>query len=165
VAVPMKIVSKVTMPFIWLLTTSTDFLLKILQIKPTADGKVTEEEIKAIIKEGTEGGEIQEIEHDIVERVFHIGDRKVNSLMTHRNSIVYLSYEDSVQEIKDKVLDELHSFYPVCEDNLDDVEGIVLLKDLFVSFEKGGEFDLKKITKEPVYFIEHTSAYKALENF
>ncbi|WP_298119724.1 hemolysin family protein [Flavobacterium sp.] len=165
VAVPMKIVSKVTMPFIWLLTTSTDFLLKVLQIKPTADGKVTEEEIKAIIKEGTEGGEIQEIEHDIVERVFHIGDRKVNSLMTHRNSIVYLSYEDSVQEIKDKVLDELHSFYPVCEDNLDDVEGIVLLKDLFVSFEKGGDFDLKKITKEPVYFIEHTSAYKALENF
>ena len=165
VAVPMKIVSKVTMPFIWLLTTSTDFLLKILQIKPTADGKVTEEEIKAIIKEGTEGGEIQEIEHDIVARVFHIGDRKVNSLMTHRNSIVYLSYEDSVQEIKDKVLDELHSFYPVCEDNLDDVEGIVLLKDLFVSFEKGGDFDLKKITKEPVYFIEHTSAYKALENF
>ena len=165
VAVPMKIVSKVTMPFIWLLTTSTDFLLKILQIKPTADGKVTEEEIKAIIKEGTEGGEIQEIEHDIVERVFHIGDRKVNSLMTHRNSIVYLSDEDSVQEIKDKVLDELHSFYPVCGDNLDDVEGIVLLKDLFVSFEKGGDFDLKKITKEPVYFIEHTSAYKALENF
>jgi putative hemolysin len=165
VAVPMKIVSKVTMPFIWLLTTSTDFLLKVLQIKPTADGKVTEEEIKAIIKEGTEGGEIQEIEHDIVERVFHIGDRKVNSLMTHRNSIVYLSYEDSVQEIKDKVLDELHSFYPVCGDNLDDVEGIVLLKDLFVSFEKGGDFDLKKITKEPVYFIEHTSAYKALENF
>lgn len=165
VAVPMKIVSKVTMPFIWLLTTSTDFLLKVLQIKPTADGKVTEEEIKAIIKEGTEGGEIQEIEHDIVERVFHIGDRKVNSLMTHRNSIVYLSYDDSVQEIKDKVLDELHSFYPVCGDNLDDVEGIVLLKDLFVSFEKGGEFDLKKITKEPVYFIEHTSAYKALENF
>lgn len=165
VAVPMKIVSKVTMPFIWLLTTSTDFLLKILKIKPTADGKVTEEEIKAIIKEGTEDGEIQEIEHDIVERVFHIGDRKVNSLMTHRNSVVYLSHEDTIQEIKEKVINELHSFYPVCEDNLDDVEGIVLLKDLFVSFEKGGEFDLKKITKEPVYFIEHTSAYKALENF
>lgn len=165
VAFPMKFVSRITMPFIWLLMSSTDFLLNVLKIKPTADGKVTEEEIKAIIKEGTEGGEIQEIEHDIVERVFHIGDRKVNSLMTHRNSIVYLSYEDSVREIKDKVLGELHSFYPVCEDNLDDVEGIVLLKDLFVSFENGGEFDLKKITKEPVYFIEHTSAYKALENF
>ena len=109
VAVPMKIVSKVTMPFIWLLTTSTEFLLKVLQIKPTADGKVTEEEIKAIIKEGTEVGEVQEFEQDIV-------------------------------------------------------EGIVLLKDLFSNFEKGN-FDLKKIVREPVYFIEHTSAYKALENF
>ncbi len=164
VAVPMKIISKVTMPFIWLLTTSTEFLLKVLQIKPTADGKVTEEEIKAIIKEGTEVGEVQEIEQDIVERVFHIGDRKVNSLMTHRNSIVYLSYEDTTQEIKEKALNELHSVYPVCGDNLDDVEGVVLLKDLFVSFEKGN-FDLKKIVRDPVYFIEHTLAYKALENF
>ena len=164
VAVPMKIVSQITAPFIWLLTISTDGLLKLLNIKPTADGKVTEEEIKAIIKEGTEGGEVQEIEQDIVERVFHIGDRKINSLMTHRQSIVYLSLDDTVEELKTKVLEELHSVYPVCKDNMDDVEGVVLLKDLFVNFEKG-KFDLKSITKTPVYLIEHTSAYKALENF
>ena len=164
VALPMKIVSTVTMPFIWLLTTSTDFLLKMLQIKPTADGKVTEEEIKAIIKEGTEVGEVQEIEQDIVERVFHIGDRKVNSLMTHRSDIVYLSLEDTKEEIKAKVINELHSVYPVCEDNLDNVIGLVLLKDLFVSFESG-TFDLKSITRDAVYLIEQTSAYKALENF
>jgi putative hemolysin len=72
--------------------------------------------------------------------------------------------EDTLQELKAKVLEELHSFYPVCGENMDDIEGIVLLKDLFSSFEKGS-FDLKTITKEPVYFIEHTSAYKALENF
>ena len=164
VAVPMKIISQITAPFIWLLTISTEGLLKILKIKPTADGKVTEEEIKAIIKEGTEGGEVQEIEQDIVERVFHIGDRKINSLMTHRQSIVYLSHDETIEELKSKVLDELHSFYPVCHENLDDVTGIVLLKDLFVGFEKG-RFELKTITKEPVYLIEHTSAYKALENF
>jgi len=165
VAVPMKIISVVTAPFIWLLTTTTDFILDILKIKPTADGKVTEEEIKAIIKEGTEGGEVQEIEQDIVERVFHIGDRKVNSLMTHRNSLVYLSIEDDdINSLKAKMLNELHSVYPVCEDNLDEVVGIVFLKDLFASFEKGN-FDLRAITKEPVYFIEHTSAYKALEIF
>ncbi len=164
VALPMKMISIITAPFIWLLMVSTDSVLNILKIKPTADGKVTEEEIKAIIKEGTEIGEVQEIEQDIVERVFHIGDRKVNSLMTHRKSVVYLSFEDTVEELKAKVLHELHSVYPVCKENLDDVEGVVLLKDLFSSFESG-TFDLKQITKEPVYLIEHTSAYKALENF
>ena len=163
-AMPMKIISIITAPFIWLLTTSTEFLLDILQIKPTADGKVTEEEIKAIIKEGTEVGEVQEIEQDIVERVFHIGDRKVNSLMTHRSSMVYLSVDDTLEEIKSKVLDELHSVYPVCEENLDEVVGVVFLKDLFANFEKGN-FNLRSIAKEPSYFIEHTSAYKALENF
>lgn len=164
VAVPMKMVSVITAPFIWLLTVSTEFVLDVFKIKPTADGKVTEEEIKAIIKEGTEGGEVQEIEQDIVERVFHIGDRKVNSLMTHRQWIVYLSTDDTIEEIKTKVLDELHSVYPVCNENLDEVQGVVLMKDLFANFEKGN-FDLKSITKEPVYLIEHTSAYKALENF
>lgn len=164
VAVPMKLVSVVTAPFIWLLTTSTDFILNVFNIKPTADGKVTEEEIKAIIKEGTEVGEVQEIEQDIVERVFHIGDRKVNSLMTHRSSMVYLSLDDSIEEIKEKVLHELHSVYPVCKENLDEVVGVVFLKDLFLNFEQGN-FQLDAIAKEPTYFIEHTSAYKALENF
>ncbi len=165
VAVPMKIVSIITAPFIWLLTVSTDFILGVFKIKPTADGKVTEEEIKAIIKEGTEGGEVQEIEQDIVERVFHIGDRKINSLMTHRNSMMYLSLEDNVVELKKQVLEELHSVYPVCDDNLDNVVGVVFLKDLFKGFEKEEKFDFKTISKEPVYFIEHTSAYKALEIF
>lgn len=164
VALPMKIISKITAPFIWLLTVSTDFVLDVLKIKPTADGKVTEEEIKAIIKEGTEVGEVQEIEQDIVERVFHIGDRKVNSLMTHRKSVVYLSLDDSIAELKGKVLNELHSVYPVCKENLDEVVGVILLKDLFLHFEKN-EMPLEKIVKEPTYFIEHTTAYKALENF
>ena len=163
-AIPMKIVSQVTAPFIWLLTLATDFLLKLFNIKPTADGKVTEDEIKAIIKEGTEVGEVQEIEQDIVERVFHIGDRKVNSLMTHRNEIVYLSLTDTPEQVKFKILNELHSFYPVCKTNLDDVYGAVSLKELFLNFEKG-TFNLKDSTVPPDYLIEQTSAYKALENF
>lgn len=164
VALPMKIISVITAPFIWLLTISTESLLKLLRIRPTADGKVTEEEIKAIIKEGTEVGEVQEIEQDIVERVFHIGDRKVNSLMTHRKAVDYLSLEDDFATLKQKVLDEIHSVYPVCEESLDEVVGVVLLKDLFAKFENGN-FNLREIMKEPVYLIEHTSAYKALDIF
>lgn len=164
VALPMKFMSIVTAPFIWLLTSSTDFVMKVFRIRPTADGKVTEEEIKAIIKEGTEGGEVQEIEHDIMERVFHIGDRKVNSLMTHRKSVTYLTFQADKERIKEIMLDEMHSVYPMCEENLDDVIGVVLLKDIFANYEKKG-FNLREITKEPVYLIEHTSAYKALEIF
>lgn len=164
VALPMKYISIITAPFIWLLTSSTEFLLKIFNIRPTADGKVTEEEIKAIIKEGTEGGEVQEIEHDIMERVFHIGDRKVNSLMTHRKSVAYLSTTSNKDGIKEMMLQELHSIYPVCEGSLDDVMGVVLLKDIFANYERA-DFNLKEIIKEPVYLIEHTSAYKALEIF
>jgi putative hemolysin len=96
----MKIISIITAPFIWLLNTFYRILLNVLQIKPTADGKVTEEEIKAIIKEGTEGGEVQEIEQDIVERVFHIGDRKVNSLMTHRKSVVFLPLHANKEQVR-----------------------------------------------------------------
>nr|WP_315165918.1 hemolysin family protein [uncultured Flavobacterium sp.] len=164
VAFPMKIISVITAPFIWLLTTSTEFLLDILQIKPTADGKVTEEEIKAIIKEGTEVGEVQEIEQDIVERVFHIGDRKVNSLMTHRKSVVFLPLHSNKEQVKEFMLKELHSIYPVFGENYDDIVGVVNLKNIFAHFENGN-FNLADIMTEAPFMMEQTTAYKALEEF
>ena len=164
VAMPMKVISILTAPFIWLLTISTEFLLKVLQIKPSADGKVTEEEIKAIIKEGTEGGEVQEIEQDIVERVFHIGDRKVNSLMTHRKSVVFLPLNADKNQVRDLMLKELHSIYPVYQDNYDDIVGVVNLKNIFAHFEEES-FNLADIMTEAPFMMEQTTAYKALENF
>lgn len=164
VALPMKVISIITAPFIWLLTTSTDFLLDVLQIKPTADGKVTEEEIKAIIKEGTEGGEVQEIEQDIVERVFHIGDRKVNSLMTHRKSVVFLPFNANKEQVRQLMLKELHSIYPVYGENFDDIVGVVNLKNIFSHFENDN-FNLADIMTEAPFIMEQTTAYTALENF
>ncbi|AOW08233.1 hemolysin family protein [Flavobacterium gilvum] len=164
VAVPMKIISIITAPFIWLLTTSTEFLLDVLQIKPTADGKVTEEEIKAIIKEGTEVGEVQEIEQDIVERVFHIGDRKINSLMTHRKSVILLPLHAGKSTVKDFMLKELHSIYPVYGENHDDIVGVVNLKNIFSHFDNDN-FNLAEIMTEAPFMMEQTTAYKALEQF
>ncbi|SDJ59451.1 hemolysin family protein [Flavobacterium noncentrifugens] len=164
VALPMKWISIITAPFIWLLTISTEALLKILMIKPSADGKVTEEEIKAIIKEGTEGGEVQEIEQDIVERVFHIGDRKVNSLMTHRKSVAYLPISADKNHVRELMLEELHSIYPVYGKNHDDILGVVNLKNIFAHFSEEN-FNLERIMTEAPYIMEQTTAYKALENF
>ena len=164
VAMPMKMVSIATAPFIWLLTHATEFLLKILQIQPNADGKVTEEEIKAFIKEGTEGGEVQEIEQDIVERVFHIGDRKINSLMTHRKSVVFLPLTANKSEIKEYMLKELHSIYPVYGKDYDDIVGVVNLKNIFARMDEE-TIHLSEIMTDAPFMMEHTTAYKALEKF
>lgn len=164
-AKPMKVLSMITSPFVWLLTTTNDVLLKIMGIKKTTESKVSEEEIKSIIKESADGGEIQDIEHNIMERVFELGDRKVNTLFTHRSEIVYFTLNDSWEEIKTKINQEKHSAYPVSKTNdLDDIIGIVLLKDLFTpSTDK--EFNIKEFVKEPIYFNESTYAYNVLESF
>lgn len=164
-AKPMKMLSVITSPFVWLLTVTNDVILKILGIKNTMESKVSEEEIKSIIKESAEGGEIQDIEQDIVERVFELGDRRVNSLYTHKNDIVFFVETDDLQTVRQKITAEKHSAYPVCsEDDIDKVTGIVLLKDLFTpSIEQ--DFDLKNFIKEPLYLTEGTYAYKVLEMF
>lgn len=164
-AKPMKILSMITSPFVWLLTTTNNLLLNIMGIRKTTDSKVSEEEIKSIIKESAAGGEIQDIEQDIVERVFELGDRKVNSLFTHRSQIVFIDTTDSWDIIKSKINEEKHSAYPVCENNnLDDIIGVVLLKDLFTP-TTNDNFDIKNFIKKPVFLNESSYAYKVLEVF
>jgi putative hemolysin len=164
-AQPMRILSIITSPFVLLLTASNNLLLKIFRIKKTSDSKVTEEEIKSIIKESAEGGEIQDIEQDIVERVFELGDRKVNTLFTHRSEIVFFNTTDTWEEIKTKINEEKHSAYPVCENNnLDYIKGMVLLKDLFTP-TTDETFKIEDFLRRPVFLNENTYTYKALEIF
>lgn len=165
VSKPMMILSKITSPFVWLLSVSNDFLLWVFQIKHTSESKISEEELKALIKESAEGGEIMNIEQDIVERVFELGDRRINTLLTHRSELVFFDVEDTEEEIRRKISQEKHSAYPLCADgDLDNITGIVLVKDLFdKSLQEG--FDLKKIAKPPLFLNESMFAYQALELF
>lgn len=164
VAKPMLYLSKLTSPFVWLLIISNNFLLKVFGISKTKTNKISEEEIKAIIKESADGGEIQEIEHDIVERIFELGDKKVNTLYTPRNNITYLNISDNWSIIKNKINSDKHSAYPVCyQNNLDRILGIVLLKDLFDDSHEMQ--DLSKVMKQPLFIHINTSAFKVLEQF
>ncbi|GMQ30932.1 hemolysin family protein [Algoriphagus confluentis] len=164
-AKPMNILSKFTSPFVWLLTFSNDLLLQILGIKNKTDSKISEEELKALIKESAEGGEIMDIEQDIVERVFELGDRRVNTLFTHRSEIVYFNLNDSESSIRAKIRKEKHSAYPLCVDgNLDDIVGLVLVKDLFDILEDEA-FDLRRVAKKPLFLNESMFAYQAMEHF
>lgn len=161
---PMKYISIITAPFVWSLTFTTDMLIRVLRIKTSSDSKVTEEEIKAIIQEGTEGGEVQEIEQDIVERVFHLGDRDISSLMTHRNDMIFLQMDNDAETIRDTVNQEMHSVYPVFDDDKSQVMGVVLLKDLFRHIDDK-DFNLEKLLMTPYFLNEHISAYEALIQF
>jgi putative hemolysin len=161
VAGPMKIISAVTFPFIWLLSKSTNFLSKLLRIS-TTDTHVTEEEIKAIISEGTEQGTIEEAEQEIIERVFHLGDRNITSLMTHRTDIMWLDASKTIGMVKKEMTDIIHSVYPVCEGNIEALKGMVSVKDLLLHSD---ETILLSIMQQPMYVPENITAYQVLEKF
>jgi putative hemolysin len=164
VAPLMKFLSTITHPFVWILTNTSDIILKILNIDTSKKNKITEEEIKAIIQEGTQGGEIQKIEQDIVERVFMLGDRKINSLMTNRTDLTFININNDFKLVRDTINKDLHRIYPVVENDKDNILGVVMLKDLFVAFQSDN-FNLRNYLKPAQYLTESTSAYKALEKF
>lgn len=162
---PMKLISIVTKPFIWLLSITNDLFFKIFGIKTQLDGIVSEEEIKAIVKDSAEKGEILNIEQDLVKRVFALGDRKVRELMTHRSDLVWFEINDALAKIKSKASDETHSTYLVSNKELDRLEGIIHIKDLFVKDLDEADFNLKNYIKKPLYVHENSAAYKVLEEF
>jgi putative hemolysin len=157
---PMNIVSAICKPFIWILTTTNDFIMRIFGIKEDTE-KITEEEIKAMVQNGAEDGEIQEIEHTIVERAFDLGDRKVYEIMTHRTDIKYIDINDTIDIIRKMASDELHSVYPVVDGELDSIKGMISIKELFVSDSP----DISKFITKPIYIPENTAVYHLLEKF
>lgn len=158
-AKPMSWLSRLTFPFIWLLTTSTNLIVKLFNLK-SKDNQVTEEEIKAMISEGSEHGAIEEEEKDIIERVFHLGDRNITSLMTHRTEIVWFDLEDTVDTITEQKDQINHSTYPVCNKTVDDIKGIIYIKDLL---KASGDTILKDLVKPALFVPENNSAYQVLE--
>jgi putative hemolysin len=162
VALPVLYFSRATHPFVWLLNRTSNLFLKILNVKSTSDNNVTEEEIKAIISEGTEQGTIEEVEQEIIERVFHLSDRNITSLMTHRSDIIWFDLNDTEDSIRDKIIKEPHSVYPICDKDLDNIKGNVTLKDLYVTNDFTA---FKSIMKPAVFVPENITAYRLLERF
>ena len=161
---PMNILSRIASPFIWLLSKSSDLIFKIIGLKEN-DNSVTEEEIKNIIQEGASDGTIEEIEHEIVQNVFQLGDRKITSLMTSVNDISYLDLDDTPGENREKIIEKRHSIYPVCKDGINDIKGLLYIKDLL-----GKSLDDELRNPEPLlrpalYIAENNHAYQVLEKF
>lgn len=162
---PMYLISVIAAPFIWMLTSSTEMLIRVFNIRKTKDSYVTEDEIKAIVQEGAEAGTVQEIEQDIVENVFHLGDRKIITLMTPRPDIVWININDDPGKIKTMISGSPHKSFPVCQGDLDNVIGVVHAKEMLNYILSNEIFDVEKAISTPLFLIESTSAYRALEKF
>lgn len=158
---PMSWLSYIASPFVWILTKSTAGVCRFLGLSSQKEG-ITEDEIKAIVREGTEGGCVQEVEQDIVERVFNLGDRNISSIMTHRSDLICLDVQDDNTTLKSKITNDLHAVYPLCEDSLDNIIGIVSLKDLFGKIDDKN-FDIRAVASTPYFLPENMSVYTAME--
>lgn len=161
IARPMHMLSVIAGPFVWILSKSTEAVVSMLGVND-AESKVTEEDIKSIVQEGKEDGEVQEVEQDIVERVFMLGDLKVDSLMTHRSEVITLDVNLNNEEIKAMISENLHEAYPVIDRGIDSIMGVVLLNDLIFRLEHSS-LNLRELMRPAVYFYENMSVYKALE--
>jgi len=162
VARPVQWLSRVGYPVVGLLNWTTNLFFIIFPIKSSKDSNVTEDEIKAIINEGTEQGTIQEAEQEIIERVFHLGDRNITSLMTHRSDIIWFDLNENEEMIKEKILHEPHSVYPICDGDIDNIKGMVSIKDLYVTDDS---VPFRDIMKPALYVPENNTAYQVLEKF
>lgn len=136
-------------------------MFNLLGLKDS-ESKVTEEEIKSIVQEGKEDGEVQEVEQDIVERVFLLGNLKVDDIMTQRNEIMWLDVNMSKNEVMKALEERLFDMYPVTDGKKDEVKGVILLKDLVLHLDTP-DFNLASIIRQACYFPENMSVYKALE--
>jgi putative hemolysin len=161
VARPMLFLSKASYPIVWMLSGISTGFFKLLRLKPSPDTQVTEDEIKAMISEGSEQGAIEEDEKEIIERVFHLGDRNITSLMTHRTDIVWFDLNEDKGSIKRKIEESLHSVYPLCDATIDSIKGVVYVKDMFL---KPGS-RLRDLIKQVLFIPENNSAYQVLEKF
>lgn len=159
----MRFVSWIASPVIWALAKCTALCVKIFGIKER-DNKITEDEIKSIIEESKDEGEVSPMEQDIVERVFTLGDLSVSTIMTLRDDIVWLDLKMSDEEVTKTVESSIFEQYPVVDGDLDHVVGVLSIKDYVKAIrENGGKLDLRKLMTEPHYVHENMNVYAVLE--
>ncbi len=165
VAGPMLFMSKLFSPLIKVIGWSTDLVLHLLNINVSEEQPITEEELQVLLDQGTQAGVFEESEQDMIEGVFSIGDRRVYSLMTPRTEIVWLDINDSVETIREKIASSPYSRFPVRDDSLDNIVGVVRARDLLLTNLAGEKINLKNNLHPAIYIPESALASQALEMF
>jgi putative hemolysin len=165
VARPMQILATATRPFVRLLSASTDTLLRLMGKHEQTHPSVTEEEIHALLEEGSEAGIIEQQEHEMVRNVFRLDDRQLGSLMVPRADIIYLDTALPVEENMQRVGESDHSRFPVCNNGLQSLLGVVNAKQLLAQTIKGGVTNFADHLQPCVYVPETLTGMELLDHF
>ncbi len=165
VARPMSLLSVASRPFVHLLAGSTALLLRLLGQHDLGGPRVTEEEIHAMLDEGSQTGVIDKNEHDMVRNVFRLDERQLGSLMLPRAELVWLDVNRPLDENLGLAAESDHSRFPVCRGGLDDIIGIIGSKELFRQTLHGEKVDLTRNLQAPVYVPESLTGLELLEQF
>lgn len=162
---PVAALAKLSRPFVYLLSFSTDGILRLMGKGELSSAHLTEEDIHAMLAEGSEAGVIEKQEHEMVRNVFRLDDRQIASLMTPRSEIVYLDISQPLSGSMDALTQSDHSRFPVCRGGLDNPLGVITTKKLLKQCLKGGITDLAGQLQPCVYVPESLTGMKLLEQF
>jgi putative hemolysin len=165
VATPIDWLAAATRPFVRLLTVSTNALLRLVGIGPRQTATVTEDEIHAVLAEGTSAGVIEKHEHTMVRNVFRLDDRQIGSLMVPRGDVVVLDVDDPIEANLAKIEQSDHSRFPVVRSGMENIIGVVNARKLLSRAVRGGPIDLTADLQAPIYVPEMLTGMELLDNF
>jgi putative hemolysin len=165
VARPMSIVSRIGSPLVRLLTMSTQVILRLFGVKGVPEPGLTEEEIHAVIEQGAESGVVPEVEHEIVENVFRLGDRHVAAVMTARPDIEWIDLHATASDVRAAAGSRHLDWFLVCEGDVEKVRGIVYAGHLLGQCLEGKPLSLEAVLEEPLYVPATTPVFRLLELF
>ena len=165
IAVPIYWLSRLTKPLVALLDVTNHFVLSLLRLKQQETSRVSAEDVKAAIAEGTAAGVLEPEEKQMLDRVMRLDDIPVTAAMTHRNDIVWIEVGEAPESILHKVEKSRHSRYPLCHESFEHILGIVVVKDVLLQLGRGNQADLRTIVHKPIYMPESKSVLEALAEF
>ena len=159
----MEFLARLSGPIVQLLSISTDWGLRVLGASPSSVADVTEEEVKVLIDQGTLNGVFEEVEQDMLESVFRMSDRTVETIMTPRTEMTWLDIEDPYEDVLREVIESNFSRFPVAQGSLDNMLGILQARELLAQAVSCQTVDLRSFLRTPIFLPESMPAFTALE--
>lgn len=165
IAPPMNMLARVARPLVWLLSSSSSLMLRLLRARPREEPVVTNEEINVLMEQGAEAGVFHESEQAIVSNVLRLDEQRIGAIMTHRNDIYMLDLNESEDEIRNRIAESPYTRVVVCRDGEDHIVGMLRTQDLLKAALAGEPLKVEETLRPALYVPEGVSTTHLLENF